>query len=408
MASRALVIQLARLGDIVQSAPAILALKAQDRDRLVDVLCPAPLATLAACLPGVSTVVPWDGMRWRALARRSSLDEAEATFRELVPELYQTVFNLNNHPLAIYAAHLLGTRVVGPGEAGPLSETLLPWAAYLRQVAQEPGANRVHLADAWCGFCGVKPTGLAPRLEAFPVELDSDLRRFTQSDRLRIAVVVGAGDQTRVIPPSMWAQWITVLAKACTNWTVVLIGGAGEHEAALAIHEALSPLVGGQVWDATGRTTLRQLAGLLACCQWVVGADTGPLHLGTAVGARAMGFYLGRARVHETGPYGIGHWVWQADPSGRFDLHSSKCEDDGFGEHMGWPMTTLGLRTSNLEGTWPVEESIELLLTGSCSSVPEGWSLWQSHLDRWGVYYTVAGAAAEPDLSREDVWRRLA
>lgn len=405
--ARALVVQLARLGDLMQSAPALLALKAQDPDRLIDVLCPAPVTTLAVCLPGVSRVIPWDGIRWSTFARRSSLSEAGAALCELVPELYDTVFNLNNSPRAIYASHLLGRRVVGPGEAGPLADTLPPWAAYLRQIAQEPGANRVHLADAWCGFCGVRPTGMVPRLAVLPAELPPDLEKVTRCSGLRIAVVVGAGESVRMIPSSIWAQWITALAGACSEWAVVLIGSAGEHEAALAIQDALSPLVAGKVWDATGRTTLRQLAWLLACCQWVVGADTGPLHLGTVVGARAMGFYFARARVHETGPYGTGHWVWQAEVSETFDVHSSKFDVQKLGEHPDCPTSNLGPQTASLERSWPVEESIELLLAGACASVPAGWSLWQSHLDRWGVYFTEAGTPAKPDLSRVDVWRRL-
>ncbi len=408
VADRALVIQLARLGDLVQSAPAVLALNAQDRDRLIDVLCPAPLAPLAAWLPGVHAVVPWDGTRWSALARRASLTEAEAMVRELVPEPYDVAFNLNDHPRAIYAAHLLGKRVVGPGATGPLTETLPPWAAYLRQVAQEPGANRVHLADAWCGFCGVRPPGMAPRLEVRPVELPPDLERVTQCGGLRIAVAVGAGDPDRVIPPRIWAQWITTLAGACADWAVVLVGGAGEQGSALAIQEALSPLVAGRVWDATGRTVLRQLAWLLASCHWVVGADTGPLHLGAAVGARAMGFYLARARVHETGPYGTGHWVWQAGASEMFEVQSSKFDVRSSGIRRASGLSTLDPRPSTLERSWPVKESIALLLTGSCASVPDGWSLWRSHFDQWGVYYTVAGAPVEPDHGRADVWRRLA
>lgn len=397
VADRALVIQLARLGDLVQSAPAILALKAQAPDRLIDVLCPAPLATLAHWLPGVHAVVPWDGSEWSALARCASLAQAEALLRGLVPEPYQTAFNLNNHPRAMYAAHLLGRRVVGPGEAGPLSELLPPWAAYLRQVAQDPGANRVHLADAWCGFCGVRPPGVAPRLAVGPVELPPDLERVTCSEGLRIAVAVGAGDPDRVIPPRIWAQWITTLAGACADWTVVLIGSAGEHEGALAIQEALSPLVAGRVWDATGRTTLHQLAGLLACCQWVVGADTGPLHLGTAVGARAMGFYFARARVHETGPYGTGHWVWQEEAEEGQGAEGKRQRAKG--------------KWQKAEGkgqkSWPLAESIELLLTGSCASVPDGWSLWRTHLDEWGVYATGAAEPTDPGPSRARIWRRL-
>ena len=61
-----------------------------------------------------------------------------------------------------------------------------------------------------------------------------------------------------------------------------------------------------------------QLAHVFNRCQWVIGSDTGPLHLGVACGARAIGWYFSRARVHETGPYGVGHYVWQHQKSAIF------------------------------------------------------------------------------------------
>ncbi|HKG25245.1 MAG TPA: glycosyltransferase family 9 protein, partial [Thermomicrobiales bacterium] len=43
--------------------------------------------------------------------------------------------------------------------------------------------------------------------------------------------------------------------------------------------------------DTTGRLTLGGLAGLLSRCVLVVSNDTGPLHLGAAVGAATVGIY---------------------------------------------------------------------------------------------------------------------
>jgi ADP-heptose:LPS heptosyltransferase len=371
-----LVLQLARLGDLIQSVPAIVGLAAQDRRRVIDVLCPAPLAPVATWIPNISAVIPWDGRHWQALAQRAALDEARVALADLVPQPYDVVCNLNNNPRAILLAHLVGHQVVGPGAAGPLNQAHPPWVAYLRQVAKARGANRVHLADAWCGCCGVKPVGLAPRLALPAMDLPQDLTQFTQVPGLRVALVVGAGDPNRIIPPFIWAQWITTLVRTSVEGAVVLVGTAREREAAWRIQDRLPPVVASRVWDATGRTTLAQLAQVLAQCHWVVGADTGPLHLGAAVGARAMGFYLASARVHETGPYGSGHWVWQAE------LARPAC-------------------------SWPVEESVALIVTGSWSSVPAGWSLWRSALDACGVYFLEAGASGEPDQSRADVWRQL-
>jgi hypothetical protein len=157
-----------------------------------------------------------------------------------------------------------------------------------------------------------------------------------------------------------------------------------------AIQDDLSPLCLGRVWDTTGRTTLIQTAAILSRCHWVLGSDTGPLHMGTAVGARAMGFYFARARVHETGPYGEGHWVWQAQlPAGQDVQGESRMESMGV-EHI---------------NRWPIAESVRLILEGRCGDAP-GWTLWESALDRWGACYLHNGVASM-DAAREEVWRRL-
>jgi heptosyltransferase-1 len=381
--ARALMVQLARLGDLLQSVPAIASLTDRSPETMLDLLCPAPLATIGRLLPGIHDVLPWDGADWARRAaqaapavREAHLEEAARCLASLAPYRYERAYVLNQHPRALLAAALLAQETIGPRVEGPLDERLTPWAAYIRDVAGRRRSNRVHLADAFCGLCGVSPPGVAPRLAVPLVDLPRDIEQFTQVSGLRLAVVVGAGDPARVVPPSIWAQWITALARICPEWAVVLVGTAGECEAAWWIHDRLSPVVASRVWNATGRTTLGQLAYVLGQCHWVVGADTGPLHLGTAVGARAMGFYLARARVHETGPYGSSHWVWQAEPSR--------------------PVPS-----------WPVDKSVELVVIGSCASVPAGWSLWRSQHDAWGVFFTEAGAPAEPDPIRAEVWRRL-
>jgi ADP-heptose:LPS heptosyltransferase len=394
--SRAVLIQLARLGDVIQSLPVMAALKAGGIGSL-DLLCPAPFAPLASRFSNIDRVLPWDGRMWRAWADlwvrdpRTAADEAKAYLRTLADEPYAVAFNLNQHPRAVLAAHLLSTRVVGPGEGGPLRKQLPPWAAYLRQVAHDRSGNRVHLADAFCGLCGVRSTGVAPRVSARDIEVPAGLAAVGHSDGLWVAVVVGAGDRDRCVPPEVWTTWITALLDSEALAKVVLVGGRAERERSHVIQHGVAPLLQGRVWNAVGRTDVLELAGLLSRCHWVIGADTGPLHLGAATGAKVMGWYFSRARVHETGPYGEGHWVWQAEMPPERDDGLGRSPTDGR-----WSIDR-----------WPVKESVELLLTGTCGTLVDGWSLWQSRLDRLGAYFTPANGPAIPDPSREAVWDRL-
>jgi ADP-heptose:LPS heptosyltransferase len=383
--ARTLLIQLARLGDLVQSLPVIAALAARYPSRLLDLLCPAPLAPLAGCFSLVDRVLEWNGAQWRAWAdsftggfEPSWLREVEQSLAALTTEPYGKAYVLNQHPRAILAGALLATEVQGPHLGGPLDEALSPWASYLRDVARARGSNRIHLSDAFCGLCGVAPPATPPLLTPPSNDLPADLADVGVSAGQWVAVVVGAGDADRAIPVPVWTKWISALLSHESPSSVVLVGSERDQRAALAIQDGLSPMFAGRLWDATGRTTLPQLAPLLKRCHWVVGADTGPLHLAAVVGTRVMGFYFSRARVHETGPYGRGHWIWQANHA--------------------------------LPETWPIQASVNLLgepAAGAQQEPPAGWSLWQSHHDEWGAIFRPVGEGESQDDPRPGIWRQL-
>lgn len=349
-------------------------------------------------VPGVGHVLGWDGLRWRNWGCRWETDasavqeEAGRYMGDLVPHRYDVAYNLNQHARAITAAHLCAACVQGPGLDGVLTSTLPPWATYLRTIAVERGENRVHLADAFCGLCGVRPPANPPQLTVLHTELPHDLAAVGERDGMWVAVVLGAGDRERVIPGSVWKEWIVEFLQSMATGQILLIGTGMEREVARAIQDDLTGLQLGRVWDATGRLSLRQLAICLQRCAWVLGADTGPLHLGAAVGARAMGWYVARARAHETGPYGSGHmvWQWQSVTGGpaphRRDYQLRPCTQQA----------------------WPIRESVALLLSGTCEIGLEGWSLLRSHFDDWGTYYTAADEnGSSISLQRKDVWTRL-
>jgi hypothetical protein len=63
-----------------------------------------------------------------------------------------------------------------------------------------------------------------------------------------------------------------------------------------------------------GKTDLQELAARLQEAHLLVSGDTGTLHLAAALGTRTVGVFLGPASCFETGAYGEGHYVFQAEP----------------------------------------------------------------------------------------------
>ena len=376
---RALVIQLARLGDLLQSLPAIRQLHLRHPETRFDLLCPAHLAEVGHLLPGIEKVLEWDGAAWQRRAeaargnlRAEHLTEVETALAALASERYDCAYILNQHRRALVAGALLAREVKGSLLHGPLGEALTPWAAYVRNVAQRRLGQRVHLADAFCGLCGVFPPDRVVTLSPPAVRLPDDLEPIGTCGAPWVALIVGAGESERCVPTEVWRRCITSFLAATPQGRVVLVGT--ERERAAEIQAPLPPLALGRVWDATGRTSLSQLAAILARCHRVVGSDTGPLHLAAALGRPVIGWYFARARVHETGPYGFGHLVWQAE--------------------------------AMRDETWPVEESVEAVLERG-HQAPEGWTVWTSHCDTWGAYYSPAGEAAIAPREREALWHEL-
>lgn len=389
MPHRVLLIQLARLGDLVQTIPVITALKEASPDWEVDLLCPAHLAALGRLLPGISRVVRWDGAAWyrRAASADSGeltrhIAEADAELRALVDNLYDHAFVLNQHTRAVMAGALLAQESSGAVNGGPINQTLSPWASYIRHVAASKQGRRVHLSDAFCGMCGLVPPKHMSPMPVPSTTLPSDLEPIGQSEGDWIGVLVGAGDQERLVPLTVFERLITDCLQRCPKGRIVLIGDENEQERARTIQEMVSPVLLGRMWDTTGRLSLIQLASLLARCRVVIGADTGPLHLAAAVGTRVIGWYFARARVHETGPYGSNHWVWQAESA---EMDRMKVVQPNH---------------------WPVCETIALLEDGAAASV-EGWSLWRSSRDDLGAYYVESGHEPIKPCEREQIWRQL-
>jgi heptosyltransferase-1 len=375
---RALVIQLARLGDLLQSLPAITELHARYPDMQFDLLCPSHLSEVGRLLPGIEKVLEWDGAAWqrRALAaqdlRAEHLMEVDATLMALAPDRYDCAYVLNQHRRALVAGSLLARKVKGPLLHGPLGETLTPWAAYVRDVAQRRLGQRVHLADAFCGLCGVSPPGYVVKLDPPAVQLSDDLEPIGKHGAPWIALIVGAGETERFVPTEVWRRLMTSFLTSMPQGRVVLVGT--ERERAAEIQAPLPASALGRIWDTTGRTSLGQLAEIFARCHRVIGSDTGPLHLAAALGRPVIGWYFARARVHETGPYGFHHVVWQAE--------------EMRGE------------------TWPVDETIAVMREDG-HHAPVGWSVWTSHCDTWGAYYSPAGQSAIPPPEREVLWNEL-
>ncbi len=316
----AAVVQLARLGDLVQSWPLICRLRQMHGPGRTALTVDEQLESLAGVMVGSGNVTTLPARRLLATCRSDNIREAwravSLLSRRFGGIAADRVINLNFHPPsaavaeAIPARERLGARWCDTVSGKPSDPQLLE----LFQATTGLRRGVRHLSDIWLEYAG-ESSGEYP---FHPIPLSGDLvdkgENLLRNSGIDpgvgpVAVIPGAGLKARCWPVEHFARLVAVLSK---ELPVVLVGSATETDLADEI-KALSGANPSRVISLCGQTDPALLAGLLSLCRLVIGVDTGPLHLGAAVGSRCLGIYSGSMSHRETGPYGTGHIVVTPD-----------------------------------------------------------------------------------------------
>ncbi len=168
-----------------------------------------------------------------------------------------------------------------------------------------------HVLDGFFEF--LKALGLGERKLEWSIPIPSE-------DECWAGDIV-AGKKILVINPSSsqrannWRNWSAdnyaqVIKYAVEQYgaRVVLTGGPAENEIALAQDILTSDVFTNKnillssVDNLVGKTSLKQLAALMAQATAVIAPDTGPAHIANAMGATVIGLYV-TSNPKRTGPY---------------------------------------------------------------------------------------------------------
>lgn len=138
------------------------------------------------------------------------------------------------------------------------------------------------------GLVGAVPIGWTPRLPVLPFDLEAAAPFLQNICRPFVVVHSGARDIRRCWPEEQFARLADTL-KCQYHMEVVLTGTAVDAERAVLVEQAMkeTPV------NLSGQLSLPALTGLLANADLIISNDTGVLHLGLAVGCRAVGLFWG-------------------------------------------------------------------------------------------------------------------
>ena len=310
---RILIIRLDLIGDVLFSAPAIRNTRQRFPNARLDVLAAPNTAPLLAECPYVDNIYTLDVHTLAHVPGIFSLDcwrQAWQTIQTLRAQRYDLCVSLYGVPAATISL-LTGAphRAGFADEAPPGSFSLLAAGSRLPQDRHE-----VHCALAVAQAAGAAPT--PDHMEAWVSAADRAWAEATLAATGQgqwVACGHGARNgYAKIWPQRHWVAFIDQLHQA--GYRAVLVGGPDEESEAAQIARACaeSPLV------LTGKTTLGQLAGVLARSALMVGSDSGPLHLAVALGTRVVGLYGATSWVRY-GPFG------QPDAVRRHPIFCSPC-----------------------------------------------------------------------------------
>lgn len=321
-----LVLQLARLGDLVQTAPMLRGLRrAYPQARITLAAQPGPAQLLDGFgLFDCRVPLPYDAV--------SALESAQAGegFGGLGPFASEPAFRVE-YDLLVNASNDLGSAILCeriPARrklgrihtyAGEL-RLLGTWAKYMYAMVSHRRENMFNLVDIQAGMAELP---LTPEPACLPVpEAGRAAARALLADagvgpignppgrrRPRVALQAGASASHRAWSPDHFAALGSGLLRE-PGADIVLVGDGSERERCAE----LAARIGGKgVANLAGRTGLPQLHAVLGECDLLISNDTGSIHVAAAAGTPTLGLYFSTAHYAETAPYGAGHSVLQVE-----------------------------------------------------------------------------------------------
>lgn len=329
---RVLVIQLARLGDTLQS---LMALRAAQqlypqleitflaRDRFADATKRVPWLHEVITLPTEALLSP---ILTRHQSEAQGIRDIAKWVRPLVQSTWDFVINWSYSESSSYLTGLLPARVklgYSRRSDGTLSSAD-GWSHYIQAIVQGSIHQNIHLTD-------ILTTQLLTALQIHvgdPVDagnspvtskaffaLEMGERDFGRSwrdlSRKWIGLQLGAGHETKTWSPESWARLATLILRNHPECNLVLLGGPGESGKAEAFYAELrrNRISTSGILSLVGQTDFDLWASVIGRCQWIVAGDTAASHLASVLGTRVLNLSLGPVRLEETGPYGNGHYV---------------------------------------------------------------------------------------------------
>lgn len=358
MGERILAIQAARLGDLVQSGRLLQTLA---RDYEAHLLVDHSLLGMAQLLyPQLTSHgAPLHG-------RAASFEECAPVLAQLAAMEFRHVVNCNFSRLSAAICRVFPKdRVIGyrPAHVSAGGMLASAWARLGFRLGARRRAATLNLVDFWANFA---PRPVAP----------ADVNPAAKGEGRGIGIAVAGREERRSLPLAALAKAAVIAWQLRNGAPVFLFGSKGEAPRARALMRLLPPAMLDKTSNLCGKTDWSALLAAMTGLDLLLTPDTGLMHIAARLGVPVCAFFLSSASCHETGPYGLGHYIFQTSPPCAPCLENAPCPHD-LACHAPYAAPDFA-------------RAFAQAISGnvSCDSIknwPEGLQLWQSSMDVLGA-----------------------
>ncbi len=288
---RILLVQLADIGDLVLTTPALHALREAQPQAHLTLLTTSHSAPLVEGAGLVDEIITFE---------QTAFNRATAFLR---PGNLRRVLGLGRYDVVVYFHHF--TLKAGTLKFGLIAlvsgarrriglENGSGW--FLTERLPDAGFGAKHQAQYWLDLMGLLGADTRPR----PAHLHHQPYLLPPSTGQRVVIHAGGGtyNTARRWNPEYFAAVADRLHQAC-GAQIILVGGKDDDSETVRQAMQTAPL------DLTGETTLPELAGVLAQADVFIGAESGVMHIAAAVGTPLVAIF-GPGNPDAWGPWNPG------------------------------------------------------------------------------------------------------
>ena len=290
--SKILIIQLARLGDIIQTKPLIEDIIFSNSNDQVFLLINDLFKDCAYFFPNVE-IIPINFESFIRQKENKITVFENKYFLTLLDTLHNLhldyVINLNNSIISEkILAHFNNIPKIG-FKCGN-SE----WTTYQLSFMKSRILNSLNLVDIF-RFLGRNNSAIAALQKTKPQQPPSPLKKNSSK---KVALQCGARNQKRQLTLKQYCDIAS--SYLSLGYEILLLGTIAESNTALQITQTINSQ---QIINLTGRTNLQQLHDIIGQCERVFTPDTGTMHLAALVNVPITVLFLGPAYPFETLAY---------------------------------------------------------------------------------------------------------